>query len=703
MSRRKLLKNDINDLDRNEFIPKEIEDKVMLWSLRLLLKFGGHNELIDKDNYIRNDSMALFLGIGEYIYLDRDSYTRSEVIAKLETMLKKYESKKRFSTLSIFAKNIKQLSNLMKLSSHEIAVLEFVFILHQFDLFREIASFLGNSLNSSQIKNILHVVLNIPSNEITAMFKGDSNFSKSSLISFYKRNTNDLKGKLEAISDSFVDDMVNYDGDIVDMIKDSIRRSSSGKLTIKDYSHIKKDIDILVPYIQQAISTKQIGVNVLLYGLPGTGKTELAKTIAQHVKSKLFEISYADEDDEPIDGIKRVKAFKIAQSLLANEKTILMYDEAEDIFESNSGGFFSPPKRQRDKAWINKILETNSIPTFWITNNINSIDTAIARRFDLCIELPIPPKNKRTNIINEYSQNLLQSETIKLIATNNDIAPALISNTAKVVASIPSENNDEVFKHILNNTLKAQGYNEIEKGNLLSLPNTYNPMFINTSVNLEDLSLGIKESANARLCLYGPAGTGKSAYGKYIAERLNKPLILKKASDLQSKWIGECEKNIALAFEEAKQEGAVLIFDEVDSFLQDRSKARASWEISQVNELLVQMENFDGIFIATTNLMDNLDSASLRRFDLKLEFGYLKEAQAYQLLLVEAKQYGFKVDKSVRDILKQISHIAPGDFAAIRRQNRFRPLRNSNDLIERLQAEVKIKNIATSKKMGFVV
>ena len=70
-------------------------------------------------------------------------------------------------------------------------------------------------------------------------------------------------------------------------------------------------------------------------------------------------------------------------------------------------------------------------------------------------------------------------------------------------------------------------------------------------------------------------------------------------------WLGGTEKNIAQAFKEASSKKAVLVFDEVDSFLQNRSAAARSWEITQVNEMLVQMESFSGIFIATTNLIDN--------------------------------------------------------------------------------------------------
>ena len=90
-------------------------------------------------------------------------------------------------------------------------------------------------------------------------------------------------------------------------------------------------------------------------------------------------------------------------------------------------------------------------------------------------------------------------------------------------------------------------------------------------------------------------------------------------------------KTLHEAFKQATDDGALLLIDEVDSFLQDRRNAQQSWEVSQVNELLIQMEMFSGIFIASTNLMDSLDQAALRRFDLKVKFGFLKKDQAESL------------------------------------------------------------------------
>ena len=265
-------------------------------------------------------------------------------------------------------------------------------------------------------------------------------------------------------------------------------------LKLKDYKHLSNDIDILVPYLDNAIATQQDGVNILLYGKPGTGKTELTKVIAKKLKTKLFEVSYTDEDDEPIDGTARLKAYKSAQALLSNKKTLLMYDEAEDIFESG-GGFFSPPTRQKDKAWINRVLETNIIPTIWITNNINSIDNALVRRFDMSIEVPIPVKSKREEIIKNYSNNLLDKKTVKALAKNEDIAPALISTTAKVISAIDTKESTKAFTHLLGNTLKAQGYGAIKKeNNENSLPNIYNPNYVNTTIDLDELTKGIKKT-----------------------------------------------------------------------------------------------------------------------------------------------------------------------------------------------------------------
>jgi len=701
--RRKRAMNTAIDIDKTQLIDKKLIDKASLWILRIILNLGGHRVFIDNDDYVSKDTILAFLDGNQFLDDDEDKFSRKDVLDFFSDNLIKLEKQKKFGTNKILAKNIAQISSLMKLNRYEEQILEFVTLLKQYELLDDAVGLLGSELNTTQTKRALSVILNIKKKHIDSAFASNSKLSKSSLVTINKKNTHSLDMKLDSISDTFLDNLLNLDEDVSVMIKDSVKVCNKSALKLKDYKHLSSDIDILLPYLNNAIRTKQSGVNILLYGKPGTGKTELAKVLAKKLKTKLFEVSYTDEDGEPIDGTARLKAYKSAQALLSNKKTLLMYDEAEDIFES-AGGFFAPPTRQKDKAWINRVLETNTLPTIWITNNIHSIDNALVRRFDMSIEIPIPIKSKRVEIIKNYSNNLLDEKTVKHLAKNEDIAPALISTTAKVISAIDTKDSTKAFTHLLSNTLKAQGYGEIKKENSEnSLPNIYNPNYVNTTTNLNKLTQGIKETGSARLCLYGTPGTGKSAFGKYLADMLDKPLLLKKGSDLISKWVGGTEENIANAFKEATEENAVLVFDEVDSFLADRTQVKQSWEVTQVNEMLVQMENFDGVFIATTNLMDNLDKASLRRFDLKLEFEYLQLEQAWKMFKEFSKELKLsKVHEEYKKDIQSLKTLTPGDFAAVVRQNRFKPIKNSEDFIDRLRDEVAVKNVSSGKVMGFL-
>jgi len=175
------------------------------------------------------------------------------------------------------------------------------------------------------------------------------------------------------------------------------------------------------------------------------------------------------------------------------------------------------------------------------------------------------------------------------------------------------------------------------------------------------------------LCLYGPPGTGKSELVAYLARRAGRELHRHLASDLLSKWVGGTEELIAAAFKRASREGAVLLLDEADSFLRDRRGADHSWEVTQVNELLSQMEWFPGVVACTTNLVDELDAASLRRFVFKIKLDYLRPAQARTMAVSTLRSLGAKPPAASETELARVSalgDLTPGDFAAVARRMR---------------------------------
>lgn len=686
-----------------EIVEPELFDKITFWILKIIIDLGGHKQFIDSDNDFMHETMARFLGLEKYVAFDYDDFNRSEPLQILQTRYKYLKKKAPFKGSKLLDKNLERISKLIVLNEYECEILEFVILLKHYDILDNAINLLGENINSSRTKRLLSAILDFPLEYINEVFASHSTFNHSGLLQLDRDNAYSFSSKFQLLNYEFSDNMLNHDNEIMEMVKHSIKPSSEGTLEIEDYTYIKNDLEILLPYLNKALESRQKGVNILLYGLPGTGKTELSKTIAKILGIKLYEVSYSDNNGNPIDGTARLRVYKTAQALLSKHKTILMYDEAEDVFESYEGGFFMMPKRQSDKAWINKVLENNILPTIWITNNIESIDNAIIRRFDMSIEMPIPAKSKRAEIIKKYSDNILDEKSIERLSEHEGIAPALVSSAVKVANIVPTEKKDKVVLKLINNTLKAQGHVEVNKDGEQNLPDNYNLEFINSDTNLDELIEGIKEHNSARVCLYGASGTGKSAFAKYIAKVLDKPFIIKSGSSLMSKWVGDTEKNIASAFKEALEEDAVLIFDEVDGFLAERGQAKINWEVTQVNEMLVQMERFNGIFIATTNLMEHLDRASLRRFDLKLEFKYLKEEQLEKIFLSYCQE--LKITEPSKDKITKVKNfrqITPGDFATIARQNRFRKITDAEEFIVRLKDEMTIKKLENGNKMGFM-
>jgi replication-associated recombination protein RarA len=202
--------------------------------------------------------------------------------------------------------------------------------------------------------------------------------------------------------------------------------------------------------------------------------------------------------------------------------------------------------------------------------------------------------------------------------------------------------------------------------------------------------------------LWGPPGTGKTCLGHWIARQLEIPVSIKRASDIISPYIGTTERNLARAFETARSDKALLLIDEVDTFLQDRTRAHRSWEVSQVDEMLTQMEQFPGIFIASTNIEQGLDPASLRRFDLKVHFDYLRPNQVQKLLQRHTSQLalGHPTPKQLNEAAT-LSNATPGDFANTARQHHFQQFKTPTDFLQALIQECQIKTKTTTRKAGF--
>ena len=700
-----VLKKSKNRLPKINAAPAKMLPIARLWCLRILVLLEAHRKFIEPEGFAIG-GVEDELGIN---YFPQEKGAEFSTRAALAAIVKAHaRAEKNRSAEDLPAKlqkNISRLKDMLQLDEASLNILVLTVLAATNRILAGMLKLITIQSHFDVLKS-LAVILDLPLKQVTTALSAKSLLQKSGLVNISTGFTSDLDGAFELFSNGFADEMLEGNCDLESVLAVFIQTSDKGHLTEASYIHISPSIDFLSNFLARAVEDQRCGVNILLHGVPGTGKTQLAKLLAKNLGRKLYEIVSEDESGEPIKGKDRLKAYKIAQSVFSKAKPIILFDEIEDIFGNVDNYVQHRDSERPSKAWMNRLLEENPVPAIWITNSIFAIDPAYVRRFDIVVDLKIPPMKQRASFLEQNCGHMVSKRTIEQLARVEALSPAIVARASSVVGSVfkqmSSSDADNALKSLVLNTLKAQGIENLPRSLPDNLPEIYDPAFITVDVDIERLAAGLAVTKSGRICLFGPPGTGKTAYCNWLASRLGLPLHIKRTSDILSPYVGENERNIAQAFEDAKSAGAVLLIDEVDSLLSDRRGSDVNWEKRMVNELLTQMECFDGIFIASTNLMDGLDQAALRRFDLKLKFNFLVSDQAVGLFIRHCDLFGFpRPSEAQKTRLGRMERLTPGDFAVIVRQHRMGRIVDIENLLAGLESECALKDGAKAR-IGFI-
>jgi len=673
--------------------------------LRLVTSPAVLHQFVRKDDFARDD-IAHVLGLDHWIYPEHRSFDPRAVRKELFQLLEEQHRAWADRTLpALLEENVQQLATLLGLNEVDKCILAFAICLHNDALLDDTADMLG-PLSTPQATQTVALVLQLPEAQVRQSLGSQGTLARSGLLVVDRTGASRLKSKLEVLSHTFADQMESGRADPIALLRGKIQFAATGHLSLADYGHVQSTLNIMCSWLRYSQAMQRRGVNVYLYGAPGTGKTELARALARELGCELFEVATEDEDGDPISGTQRLRALRAAQSFLARRKALLLFDEVEDVF---SDGPQERGAAQSRKGWLNRTLEDNLVPTLWLSNTVHGMDAAFIRRFDMVFELPVPPRSQRARIVQAHCGDLLDAPRLARVVGAEDLTPAVVARAASIAHAlgpvIGRADSADAFEHLVSHTLQAQGHRPLPRQQYVHNSDTYDLAFLNADADMAELTHGLRAASGAggvRLCLYGAPGTGKTAFGRWMAEQLDLPLMVRRASDLLSMYVGEAEKNIARAFREAQDDGALLLIDEVDSFLQDRRGAHRSWEVTQVNEMLTQMEDFPGVFIASTNLMSGLDPAALRRFDLKVKLDYLKPEQSWALLLQHCRRLQLPTPAAgLRARLSRLRQLTPGDFAVVLRSQRFRTLADAEALVASLERECTLKEDANNV-IGFL-
>jgi len=517
----------------------------LLWLLRILVPLEGY-KLFLRENDFGDDGIARMLGLGGYIDEGGEcpDYDRKQIQNELRRKWRQAERRGlAIPADSELYSNLIRLGATLDLCEAEIRIVHFAVLARLDSTLQSAIGFLG-SLSLLVLERLLANCLDLTIDEVRHALSDDSTLFRTGIMWLDLDGNYDFPSKVELLR-GFSDELNRRHQDPLGLFRNNLVPSQAPRLTEFHYPHLSKDIHTLRGYLGSPESQNRTGTNILIYGSPSSGKTEFVRMLAHHAGFNLYEVATENLKGHPLDGEDRFRAYRLAQSLLERRTdTLILFDEIEDVFRETGDEPRRRGNRSGTKAWVNRLLENNKVPAFWLTNKLFSIDPAVVRRFDYVIEMNAPPRSVRALILDEYLTDLPISPSWKRqMATHDGLVPAVVERAAKVVRSIssdlPPHEAETVLARVMGNTLEALELPRMPKS-APGMATDYRLDILNADCDVAEVCAGLAHAQAGRLCLYGPPGTGKTAFGRHIAETLDRPLLTKRASDILSPYVGVC-------------------------------------------------------------------------------------------------------------------------------------------------------------------
>lgn len=700
-----MLKRDYDEsVTQATCVAGEIDDTrhlAQVWAARILDLMGrpARNSRFDGDVFVE-------LGLIDGTYSSRDAADVLAAGARIHALRRDLESRD-WQASGHFARNLEFVAKRFRLSEQDCAVLAFLAICVRFDWLRLLVE---DASRYSRLGSPAECAAAATGISVEAAYQALSCEGRLSRCGFLENKSRSSRypADLPSLEDEIRLWIWHPDFGEGFLERQCVRAPAASCDDELQPERLAEEFQCIVEITRAMLDGRTPPGQILVHGKPGTGKTQFALQLGRFLNASQFEI-LESRHGVSLGATDRLRCFLSAQELFRErERCLILFYEADNVL-AGSTGFEPRHSTDWDKAWLNTIIEGAALPGIWIANTIDGVHAATLRRFAMIIEMPDLSEPVRFDILRHKVKDLpVDQAWIRHMARTQSVTPALMERAARVghaLGAAPSGAIQAAMTKTLEGHCRAAGGRfeapRAGSGEGVELP--YRVEWLNTRPELDAIVEGMAGAGEpvGRLLLHGPPGTGKTRLALEMAERANLNLQVVCASDLLDPYVGGTEKNIRAIFERAARDRQVLLLDEVDSLLADRSNAVRNWEISQVNELLTRIDGFEGLLLAATNRLEMIDSAVLRRFDVKVRFDYMKAEHASEMFEALVGK-NVVIGRVVRDTLVGLDRLTPGDFRTALRRLRISGTRPTPEtLIEALADEIAAKPDKNGRPIGF--
>ncbi len=462
---------------------------------------------------------------------------------------------------------------------------------------------------------------------------------------------------------------------------------------------------------------QQLGIEppkgVLLHGPPGTGKTLMAKAVANEIDAHFQTIS-GPEIMSKYYGESEEKLREVFEEAEENAPAIVFIDEIDSIApkREEAGGDVERRVVAQLLSLMDGLEERGRVTVIAATNRVDAIDQALRRggRFDREIEIGVPDKDGRTEILQVHTRGMPLSDSVDLDKyaenTHGFVGADLESLTKEAAMNalrrIRPEldlESDEIDADVLESLKVTEtDFKEALKG---ITPSALREVFVevpditwNDVGGLEGTKERLRETiqwpldypevfqamdmnAAKGVMMFGPPGTGKTLLAKAVANEAESNFISIKGPELLNKFVGESEKGVREVFEKARSNApTVIFFDEIDSIATERGQQTSDSGVSErvVSQLLTELDGLeeleDVVVIATTNRPDLIDPALLRpgRLDRHVHVPVPDEAGRKKIFEVHTRSKPLADAVDLDDLAARTEGYVGADIEAVCRE-----------------------------------